>query len=68
MILADSVRETPSPCKDCTRTPSSSCHCRPWTLWYKVMWADIRYTAGKGAKLKAVGENGEMYYEEDGHE
>lgn len=67
MISANSVRGEKSPCRKCTRKSRDvgGCCCREWTLWYRVMWADIRCKAGKGPKLKAIDEDGKMYYEED---
>lgn len=67
MINANEVRGTESPCEKCPRgsKPKVGCLCRKWMVWFRVMWADIRYKAGKGAKLKAVSEYGTMFYEEE---
>jgi len=70
MISANDVRGTESPCEECPRgsKPATGCFCRKWMVWFRVMWADIRCKAGKGPKLKAVAEDGKMYYEEENHD
>lgn len=67
MISANEVRGTESPCEECPRgsKAATGCFCKKWLLWYRVMWADIRYLSGKAPKLKAVSEDGRMFYEED---